>query len=262
DELGPAPREWKEGLHHRGQRVAGADEPLSLPRDVGEPPGKDLHERDDAVRRAFLDPHDEGIRSEDLNQEERQDRHDHLAADVGEEGHDPEDDDIRGESVREGSAGGRHGFNGGGWKKNATAITAYTMTSNAPSYQLLRPSEMTAATTAVARANDASSKISKSSVMTLAVSRTTRTLSANRFSQRGCSTTSVTGLKMSRCVRNEKNKPNTYAKSRIPAMPRLISSSVTPDRMPVESTYRAGMTSPMTATTSIVIWIPDASREK
>ena len=71
DELGPAPREWKEGFHHRRQRVAGADEPLSLPRDVGEPPGKDLHERDDAVRKAFLDPHDEGVRSEDLNQEER-----------------------------------------------------------------------------------------------------------------------------------------------------------------------------------------------
>src|SRR5881628_2950016 len=232
----------------------------------------------------------------------------------------------------------------GGWNKNATATTAYTITSNAPSYQLLRTSETTAATTAVAKANDASSKISKSRVMTFAVRRdtntrigatnnatcvvdvvatatlnsilflqamrtalpcsaafptiatmmtptkssvsprlcravsreptrislstatstveTTRTLRANRFSQRGFSTTSLTGLKMSRCVRREKNKPNTYARSRIPAMPRLISSSVTPDRMPVESTYRAGMTSPITATTSIVIWIPDASREK
>src|SRR5207249_7698829 len=59
----------------------------------------------------------------------------------------------------------------GGWNKNATATTAYTITSNAPSYQLLRPSETTAATTAVAKTNDASSKISKSSVMTFAVSR-------------------------------------------------------------------------------------------
>src|SRR5881409_2530332 len=63
----------------------------------------------------------------------------------------------------------------GGWNKNATATTAYTITSNAPSYQLLRPSETTAATTAVAKANDASSKISKSSVMTFAVSRETKT---------------------------------------------------------------------------------------
>src|SRR3989449_4700993 len=174
----------------------------------------------------------------------------------------------------------------GGWNKNATATTAYTITSNAPSYQLLRPSETTAATTAVAKAKDASSKISKSRVMTFAVRRetktrigatnnatcvvdvvatatlssilflqamrtalpcsaafpmmatmitptkssvkprlcravsrdptrislsiatkavdTTRTLSANRFSQRGFSETSVTGLKMSRWVRKEK----------------------------------------------------------
>src|SRR2546425_13075875 len=63
----------------------------------------------------------------------------------------------------------------GGWNKNATATTAYTITSNAPSYQLLRPSETTAATTAVAKTNDASSKISKSSVMTFAVSRETKT---------------------------------------------------------------------------------------
>src|SRR5256886_16507721 len=63
----------------------------------------------------------------------------------------------------------------GGWKKNATAMSAYTITSNAPWYQLLRPSETTAATTAVAKANDASSKISKSSVMTFAVSRETKT---------------------------------------------------------------------------------------
>src|SRR3989440_12730988 len=63
----------------------------------------------------------------------------------------------------------------GGWNKNATATTAYTITSNAPSYQLLRPSETTAATTADAKANDASSKISKSSVMTFAVSRGTKT---------------------------------------------------------------------------------------
>src|SRR2546421_1456841 len=223
----------------------------------------------------------------------------------------------------------------GGWNKNATATTAYTITSNAPSYQLLRPSETTAATTAVAKANDASSKISKSSVMTFAVSRetktrigatnnatwvvevvatatlssilflqairialpcsaafptiatmmtptkssvrprlwraasreptrislsiatktvaTTRTLSANRCSHRGFSATSVTGLKISRCVRREKKRPNTYARRRIAAMPRLISSSGTPARMPVENTYRAGITSPMTATTSMVI---------
>src|SRR2546428_737475 len=63
----------------------------------------------------------------------------------------------------------------GGWKKNATAITAYTITSSAPSYQLLRPSETTAATTAVAKAKDASSKISKSRVMTFAVRRETKT---------------------------------------------------------------------------------------
>src|SRR2546429_7220895 len=179
----------------------------------------------------------------------------------------------------------------GGWNKNATAITAYTITSRAPSYQLLRPSETTAATTAVARAKDASSKISKSSVMTFAVSRETKTrigatnnatwvvevvatatlnsilflqamriglpgsaafptmatmmtptkssvrprlcravsreptrislstatrtveatstLRANRFSQRGFPENSVTGLKMSRCVRREKRRPNT-----------------------------------------------------
>src|SRR2546422_9228145 len=179
----------------------------------------------------------------------------------------------------------------GGWNKNATATTASRTTSNAPSYQLLRPSETTAATTAVAKANEASSKISKSSVMTFAVRRetktrigatnnatwvvevvatatlnsilflqamrialpcsaafptmatmmtptkrvvrprlcravsreptkislstatrnveATRTLRANRFSQRGFSATSVTGLKMSRCVRSEKRRPNT-----------------------------------------------------
>src|SRR5438128_8972810 len=223
----------------------------------------------------------------------------------------------------------------GGWNKNATATTAYTITSNAPSYQLLRPSETTAATTAVAKTNDGSSKISKSSVMTFAVSRetktrigatnnatwvvevvatatlnsilflhamrtalpcsaafptiatmmtptkssvrprlwraasreptrislsiatktvaTTRTLSANRCSHSGFSATSVTGLKISRCMRREKKRPNTYARRRIAAMPRLISSSGTPARMPVENTYRAGITSPMTATTSMVI---------
>src|SRR2546427_1934962 len=187
--------------------------------------------------------------------------------------------------------GGGRPWAHGGWKKNATAITAYTITSSAPSYQLLRPSETTAATTAVAKTKDASSKISKSRVMTFAVRRetktrigatnnatwvvdvvatatlssilflqdmrialpcsaalptmatmmtptnnsvrprlsravsreptrislstatrtvdATRTLSANRFSQRGFSETSVTGLKMSRCVRREKNRPNT-----------------------------------------------------
>src|SRR2546429_9974209 len=73
----------------------------------------------------------------------------------------------------EGSRPGAHAKGGG--KKNATATTAYPITSNAPSYQLLRPSETTAATTAVAKANDASSKISKSSVMTFAVSRETKT---------------------------------------------------------------------------------------
>src|SRR5207245_1572445 len=180
---------------------------------------------------------------------------------------------------------------GGGWNKNATATTAYTITSNAPSYQLLRPSETTAATTAVAKAREASSKISKSRVITFVVRRetktrigatnnaiwvvdvvatatlssilflqamrialpcsaalptmatimtptnksvrprlcravsreptrislstatkivdATRTLSANRFSQRGFSATSVIGLKMSRWVRREKNRQNT-----------------------------------------------------
>src|SRR3989441_6863907 len=63
----------------------------------------------------------------------------------------------------------------GGWNKNATATTAYTITSSAPSYQLLRPSETTAATTAVAKTKDASSKISKSRVMTFAVRRETKT---------------------------------------------------------------------------------------
>src|SRR2546425_9199033 len=43
---------------------------------------------------------------EDLNQEERENRKDHFAADVGEERHDTEDDHVHGESVREGSAGG------------------------------------------------------------------------------------------------------------------------------------------------------------
>src|SRR5437899_239245 len=45
----------------------------------------------------------------------------------------------------------------------------------------------------------------------------------------------------------ERNETETGAK------PRLLSSKATPERMPVESTYKAGITRPMTATTSIVI---------
>src|SRR2546428_76056 len=143
---------------------------------IGESTGKNLHERDDAIREPFLDSDDEGVRAEDLNQKERENRQNHFATDVREKGHNPQDDDIRGESVRERSPGGGHMPHAGtGWKKNATAITAYTMTSNAPSYQLLRPSDTTAATTAVAKATDAISKISKSRVMTFAVSKETKT---------------------------------------------------------------------------------------
>src|SRR5438876_391547 len=45
-------------------------------------------------------------------------------------------------------------------------------------------------------------------------------------------------------------------------MPRLISCKATSCEAPVDSAYRAGITRAITATTNIVTWIPDASREK
>src|SRR2546427_406571 len=143
---------------------------------------------------------------------------------------------------------------GGGWNKDATAIPAYTITSSAPSYQLLRPSETTAATTAVAKTKDASSKISKSRVMTFAVRRETKT----RIGATNNATWVVD------VVATATLSSILFLQAMRIALPcsAALPTMATPERMPVESTYKAGITRPMTATTSIVIWIPDASREK
>ncbi len=110
DELRPTLGKGEEDLHRGGKRVARADETLPTPGRVGEPSRNDFHERDDAVREPFLQADDEGVRPEDVNQEEGEDRQDHFAADVGEERHDPKDDDVRGESICKRSPGGSHGI--------------------------------------------------------------------------------------------------------------------------------------------------------
>ena len=99
EELRPGLGEREQDFHRCRESVSHADEALAFSRGVGKPAGEDFHERDDAIGRAFHESDDERARQEDLRQEERKDRQDHLAADVGEEGDDPEDDDVRGESV-------------------------------------------------------------------------------------------------------------------------------------------------------------------
>src|SRR3990170_3084936 len=217
-------------------------------------------------------------------------------------------------------------------------MIAYTMTRRTPSYQLLRPSYATAARTAVDRAIDTSSKISKSRLITCDVRReakrrtgatnraicvvdvvaiatlrsilfrnamitalpcsaafptiatmitptnssvrprlvradsseltrssdcratkpvaTRMTISAVRTVQCGSSAASLTG---------EKRSPRTYAARRIPAIPRLMLRRSPGDTAPPvvswDRMYRSGMTSPITARRSMLVWIPEASRE-
>src|SRR5467141_191659 len=113
EKLGPSSGEGEEDLHRGGEAVTCNDETLSLPRGVGQTTREDLRESADALRDALHESDDEGIRRQDLDQEEREDGENHLAAHVGEERHEPEYDDVRGESVSEGLAG-YHGLTADG----------------------------------------------------------------------------------------------------------------------------------------------------